>query len=402
MQGSPSSRRRAAFLVVASVATLTLGLTPGRAAADLVFPSAPNGNGTPATYMISLGDLGEVLGSTGASNLPAGASASQDALIGLQQFTSITRNGGGPNLIPAGTSLVGMYNDLRVIAHVRPNGAGGFAAINDITPGGTPLSFKSGDVLYFGPSGRNPLNNAGPSGSGGYLLVSDNKTGFSFNALGSGARENPQNLILGSGGFTVNRDGTVTGTPDNYSNAAGKFALDTSHVVFAGKFQAFSTLTGVLPPSGFPIGGNTLLANAPPGTVFAEVGTTPVSPTDATALSSVGFGYLAAVGGSSADSFAHGVQFTTDNTAGAVPLGGPADLVAAIQSQFNVGLPPDYTQFQSSSNDPLNFIGAGLTPTPVAGPAVPEPSTLALFSLCLLGLGLGYVRRLVRPSRSAE
>src|SRR5262245_42674121 len=99
-----------------------------------------------------------------------------------------------------------------------------------------------------------------------YLLLSDNKTGFSADFTGQGQFESPQNLKLGSGGFTVNSNGTITGTSDNFDNGTGT-AIDTSHVILAAKFQDLSLVTGFKAPN-IPGSLPTLLA----GELFIEVG----------------------------------------------------------------------------------------------------------------------------------
>src|SRR5437868_722802 len=60
---------------------------------NFVFPSAPNNNGTPATYLSNLTDLGEILGSSGAASLPATyTDITRDELVGMQLFSSVVKN----------------------------------------------------------------------------------------------------------------------------------------------------------------------------------------------------------------------------------------------------------------------------------------------------------------------
>jgi hypothetical protein len=331
-----------------------------------VFPHEPG-----ATYLSNLTDVGLITGSQGTTGLPNGASTTFDELMGVEDLNSVLKDGSGTNLIPSGTNLVGMYGDLKVALHLRPNGSGSFTTINDITPTTGPIDFQSGDLLYFTEAGRNPLLNAGDADSGGYLIVSDNKTGFAGNFTGSGTHENPQGLTLHSGGFSVSAGGVGTNN-DNYMNTGPGTATDANHIIVAAKFQSFQDMAQdpnapFVPPSGFPVSAAVLLANAPPNTLFVGVGTTPVSSTNNSATRTVGFGFIHVVGGTSASSFRQDTLFTNSNTVGAVPLGGPTEIVATIQSQRNLGV-TGYTQFQTSSNDPINYVGApvapGLTTTP--------------------------------------
>jgi hypothetical protein len=372
-------------LCAALTATLTLSVWPTAPreanAGDYVFPSAAN-----TTYLVNNSDLSTILGDKGnAAALPANASTTRDELVGLIQFNSTLANGSGTNLIPAGTNLQGMFGDLNLLLHARNNGTGSFTPIADITPA-TPLVGVVGDVLYFGALGRNQLSpaNASDTAAGGYLILSDNKTGFSFNGVGNGAMESPQNFVLRPSGTltTVTAAGLATNN-DNFSNGTGT-AIDPSRIVLAARFQGVATITGMLPPSGIPYSAAVLLANAPPGTDFIEVLTDPVSATDNRATRAIGFGYLDVPtnGGSSFGSFLQNSLFTTANTVGDVPDGGNTELVFTIHSQFNLGAPATYTQFDSSSSDPLNYIGSGQSNS------IPEPSSVMLVGLGAASLGL--------------
>lgn len=345
--------------------------------ADFTYPNALN-----KTYVGNLFDLGTILGSQGTTDLPTNASTTQNELIGTFNQTSVQLGGSPPNLIPGGTSLLGMYGDLTPIARYDA-ATGTVTAISGIGA----VTFNKGDILFFGNAGRNDLS-GGPAGSGGYLLLSDNKTGASLDLTGNGANESPQNLKLGTGGFSVSNSGAVTGTPDNFNNGSGD-VVDTGHIILAGKFESFGSIAGLTPPSTF----GSLPVAAPSGTVYAEIGTNVTGGTVATGA--VGFGYLAVVGGSSASSFKP-TTFTPSNTIGVAAYGGVADMTLTINSTFNANFlpggttPAPYTQFESGSNDPNQYVGAG----------VPEPASVVMFAIGLACAGGACVRRrLARKSQ---
>jgi hypothetical protein len=370
------------------------------AAADFQFPSAAG-----TTYLMNATDISGILGTFGTAGLPANASTTKDELTTVFQLNSVLANGGGTNFAN-GVHLTGMVGDLSPIAHFRPTTPGSTTGtfISDITPGTGPLVVQKGDLLFFGALGRNPLSkvgnppsssNAAQTGSGGYVIVSDSTgTGFSFNGTGQGRNESMQNLVLKTGGFSVL--GGSSANLDNFINGTGS-AIVNGHIVVAGRFEDLTVLgnSGTFAaPSGFDYTNANLItlmnmvkANTGLDTVFLEEGNVGngTGPFGTMATNAVGTGLLDVVGGESLNSFLN-TFFDNTNTVGSVPFGGPAKIALTLQSQFNFSA-TDFTQFQAGSNDPLNYVGPGVSVL------IPEPTSFALCVLGLAGLAGAGIRR---------